>query len=154
MPVFAHKRPRREADPTYCRKKRTMHGGENSTEEIRKFMELDFQCLSTVADVLPENAVLFEADKAVDYDGETNAFGQGEETMNETTALGMQSDSKPWDPCSHACSFKASSGFCSVTACVNPKYNHSGTYVVDESGVARRIDDACLHETYPREGNL
>lgn len=73
--------------------------------------------------------------------------------MSET-AFGKRIDSKPWEPCSHVCPFKASSGFCSVTACVNPKYNHSGTYVVDESGVARRIDDAYPHETYPREGSL
>lgn len=44
--------------------------------------------------------------------------------------------------CTHYdCSFRNSDGYCMVTACVNPNYNTSGTYIVDKSGNIEKYDN-------------
>ena len=32
--------------------------------------------------------------------------------------------------CQHVCDNKTAEGFCKTTACINPKYNGSGTYTI------------------------
>ena len=37
------------------------------------------------------------------------------------------------------CQFRASNGYCMITACVNPEYNMSGTYKVGKNGFLEKI---------------
>ena len=52
------------------------------------------------------------------------------------------------DKCPFICDFKTSEGYCKVTACVNPKHNGSGTYIIpkewdDKKQMERDPDYGC-----------
>ena len=39
----------------------------------------------------------------------------------------------PYAPCPYACNNKSASGWCALTACINPKYNGSGTFIINKT---------------------
>ena len=42
------------------------------------------------------------------------------------------------DKCPFVCEFKTAQGFCQVTACINPKHNGSGTYIISKEWCDKR----------------
>ena len=49
------------------------------------------------------------------------------------------------DKCLHHCTYQTSDGYCEFTACINPKFNGSGTYIIKDDkkedpdyGIGRR----------------
>ncbi len=41
------------------------------------------------------------------------------------------------DKCSYNCTHQTSDGYCKFTACINPKFNGSGTYIIKDKYIIK-----------------
>ena len=52
------------------------------------------------------------------------------------------------------CTYRDMNGSCKVTACANPKYDNSGTYVMEAGGTFRKVADNSVEFTEFGPGTL